>query len=70
MKNKYKVINLLIWRVSMQYRGIETEDKWINGTWFTYFRINGEIIKTVEWNGNFSEDDIKKIIDKQIIRFI
>lgn len=54
----------------MQYRGIETEDKWINGTWFTYFRINGEIIKTVEWNGNFSEDDVKKIIDKQIIRFI
>lgn len=54
----------------MIYKGIETDNKFINGSWFTYFKMNGEIIKTVEWNGSFSEDDIKQVISRKILPYI
>jgi hypothetical protein len=54
----------------LNYKGIETENKWMNGSWYTYFSMNGEVIKTVEWNGTFSEDDVKQVINTQIIPFL
>lgn len=54
----------------MKYKGIETEDKWIDGSWYTYFYSNGDLIKTVQRCGNFGDDETKKIINREIIRFI
>jgi len=54
----------------MIYKGIQTENGWTDGNWYTHFSINGEVIKTVEWSGNFGEDEIKEVIDNQIIPFI
>jgi len=54
----------------MIYKGIKTIDVFADGHWYTQFYLNGEIIKTVEWAGKFNADDIKLIIDKEIIPFI
>jgi hypothetical protein len=54
----------------MIYKGIETENKWRNGNWYTSFSSNGETIKTVEWSGSFGEEEVKEIIDNEILRFM
>ena len=54
----------------MIYKGITTENEWKNGNWYTHFSMNGEIIKTVEWRGTFGDDEIRKVIDRQIIPFV
>lgn len=54
----------------MQYHGIHTIDIWRNGGWYTEFHLKGEIVKTVEWNGKFNSDDVKRIIDNEIVKFI
>lgn len=54
----------------MFYKGIKTENKWNNGNWYTHFSMGGEIIKTVEWCGSFGDDEIRNVIDKDILPFI
>ena len=54
----------------MFYKGIKTENKWNNGNWYTHFSMGGEIIKTVEWRGSFGDDEIRNVIDKDILPFI
>lgn len=54
----------------MIYKGIETKDEWKNGNWYTHFSKNGEDIKTVEWRSTFGDEQIRTIIDEQIIPFI
>ena len=54
----------------MIYKGIETEDKWNNGSWFTIFSMNGSILKTVEWNSSFDDDGIRKVIDRETLPFV
>ena len=54
----------------MIYNGIETENVWKNGRWITVFSQSGTLIKTVEWRGSFDDDDLKNIIDTEIIPFI
>lgn len=54
----------------MIYKGIETKSEWKNGSWYTRFSKNGELLKTIEWRGAFGGDQIRQIIDEKIIPFI
>lgn len=54
----------------MEYKGITTENVWKNGNWYTNFSIDNELILVIEWRGPCSEDNIKAVIDKQIVPFI
>lgn len=55
----------------MLYKGVRSIDRFTNGSWYTDFYLNDEVIKTVEWQNNpFNSDHVKDIIDKYIIPFI
>ena len=54
----------------MEYKGIITENRFIDGSWFTEFKSGSQILKIIEWRGTFSDDDIKNIIDTKILPFI
>lgn len=41
-----------------------------NGNWITYFYNDGEYISKVIWVGGYTEDSIKRYIDKNILPFI
>lgn len=53
-----------------EYKGIHAKDVWKNGNWYTEFSMSGEVLKVVERQGNFGDEETKKIIRTQILRFI
>ena len=54
----------------MQYKDIKTINEYKNGTWFTFFYKDDDVIKIVEWKDKFNSDDVKRVIDNEIVKFI
>jgi hypothetical protein len=56
--------------ITLNHRGITARSIYDNGDWSTVYYFLGEPVKTVQWADGFSSEQVKKVIDAEILPFL